>query len=383
MGCKVCRGSTKIGDSVRKPILYAKPSITELEQQYVCDAIKNGWGEHCYDYIFKFQDAYKKYLDVKYAIATSSCTGALHIALKTLGITANDEVIVPDATWIASVAPITYLCATPVFVDVLEHTWCIDPKKIEEAITPKTKAIIAVHLYGNLCEMDEIMDIATRHNLYVIEDAAEAIGSEYCTKKAGTMGDFGIFSFHGTKTITTGEGGMLVTNSDALYEKASIVHDHGRDPKIAKTFWAEKVGVKYKISNLQAALGCAQMERIDELVIKKIIIFSWYKKYLQKFGYLEMNAEQNYAKNSYWMPTIVLKNKQNMQNDVVIAKLNAKGIGARPFFYPVSSFPEFQDVRSNVVARALSRNGINLPSNFEMCEDDVAFIAKSLEEVLC
>ncbi|RLA80842.1 MAG: glutamine--scyllo-inositol aminotransferase, partial [Epsilonproteobacteria bacterium] len=181
-----------------KNILYAKPSIGKLEEEYVCNAIKNGWGESCYDYIYKFQDSFKKYLYVEYAMATSSCTGAIHIALKTIGIKADDEVIVPDATWIASVAPITYLCAKPVFVDVLGSTWCIDPKKIEEAITPKTKAILVVHLYGNMCEMDEIMAIAKKYNLYVIEDSAEAIGSEYKGKKAGSIGDFGVFSFHGS-----------------------------------------------------------------------------------------------------------------------------------------------------------------------------------------
>jgi len=288
-----------------KNILYAKPSVGDLEKQYVCDAIENGWGENCYDYIYKFQDSYKQYLNVKHAMATSSCTGAIHIALKAIGVEADDEVIVPDATWIASVAPITYLCANPVFVDVMKSTWCIDPKKIEEAITPQTKVIIAVHLYGNMCEMDEIMAIARKYNLYVIEDSAEAIGSEYKGQKAGSIGDFGVFSFHGTKTITTGEGGMLVTNNDALYEKASILHDHGRDPKIKKMFWAEKVGFKYKMSNLQAALGYAQMQRVQELVSKKIEIFNMYKKELSKIDGIQMNDEQEYVKNSYWMPTII------------------------------------------------------------------------------
>jgi len=362
-----------------KTILYAKPSITDLEEKYVCDAIKNGWGESCYDYINKFQDSFKKYLHVEYAMATSSCTGAIHIALKTIGIEANDEVIVPDATWIASVAPITYLCAKPVFVDVLESTWCIDPKKIEEAITPKTKAILVVHLYGNMCEMDEIMAIAKRHNLYVIEDSAEAIGSEYRGGKAGSIGDFGVFSFHGTKTITTGEGGMLVTNSNELFEKASILHDHGRDPKIKKTFWAEKVGFKYKISNLQAALGYAQMQRIGELVDKKIEIFNMYESKLSKVEGITMNFEQEYTKNSYWMPTIILDEKLNISRDDFIDYLNNNGIGARPFFYPVSSFPEFNSKNDNFQSYYLSKHGINLPSNFDMIEKDIDFIIEHLK----
>jgi perosamine synthetase len=359
-----------------KPILYSKPSIGPLEKEFVYDAIENGWGTHCYDYIFKFQDSFKNYLNVKYAIATSSCTGALHIALKSIGVKAGNEIIVPDATWIASVAPVTYLGATPVFVDVLETTWCIDPQKIEAAITTKTKAIIAVHLYGSLCEMDEIMAIARKHNLYVIEDSAEAIGSEYKGKKAGSIGDFGVFSFHGTKTITTGEGGMLVTNNDHLYEQASILHDHGRDPKIKKMFWAEQVGFKYKMSNLQAALGYAQMQRVEDLVERKISLFRMYEESLSGINGIRMNFSDTWVKNAYWMPTIILGEELDVDRDELISYLNEHGIGARPFFYPVSGFPEFTPVESNLVSRRLSARGINLPSNFEMTKEQTDFIAE-------
>jgi perosamine synthetase len=382
MEWKICCCRSNIGGYRVKKILYSKPSIGELEKKIVCDAIENGWGQSCYDYIYKFQDSYKEYLHVKHAIATSSCTGAIHIALKALGIKSEDEVIVPDATWVASVAPIIYLSATPVFVDVLESTWCIDPKEIEKAITPKTKAIIAVHLYGNVCEMDEIMAIAKKNNLYVIEDSAEAIGSEYKGKKTGSMGDFGVFSFHGTKTITTGEGGMLVTNSDELFEKASILHDHGRDPKIKKMFWAEKIGFKYKMSNLQAALGYAQMQRAEELINKKIEIFNMYKNELSKIKGITMNDEQDYVKNSYWMPTIILDEALNINRDEFINYLNSFGIGARPFFYPVSSFPEFDTIKNNQISIRLGKNGINLPSNFEMVQEDVVYVALYLREFI-
>lgn len=365
-----------------KNISYAKPSIGDLEKKYVCDAIENGWGEKCYDYIYKFQDSFKSYLGVKYAVATSSCTGALHIALKAMGIKPGDEVIVPDATWVASVSPITYLCAKPVFVDVMASTWCIDPKQIEKAITPKTKAIIAVHLYGNMCEMDEIMAIAKKYNLFVIEDSAEAIGSEYRGQKAGSIGDCGVFSFHGTKTITTGEGGMLVSNSDDLHEKALILHDHGRDPKIKKIFWAEKIGFKYKMSNLQAALGYAQMQRVEELVNKKIEIFNMYRKELSEQNNLQINTEKSYVKNSYWMPTIILDEKLNINRDEFITYLNQHGVVARPFFYPVSSFPEFDEIKNNITSYSLSKNGINLPSNFDMNEEDVMYVAKSIDGFL-
>lgn len=366
-----------------KKISYAKPSITNLEEKYVCDAIKNGWGSQCYDYIYKFQDSFKKYLEVNHAIATSSCTGALHIALKTLDIQLKDEVIVPDATWVASVAPITYLGATPIFVDILEDTWCINPKKIEEAITPKTKAIIAVHLYGSMCEMDEILAIAKKYNLYVIEDAAEAIGSEYKGKKAGSIGDFGIFSFHGTKTITTGEGGMLVTNNQELFEKASIFHDHGRDPKIQKTFWAEKIGFKYKMSNIQAAIGYAQVQRINELVEKKIEIFNQYRSELSSISGITLNLEYTETKNSYWMPTIILNKNLNIKAKELIEFLNSRNIDARPFFYPVSSFPEFKTNQKNTISQYLNQYGLNLPSNFELDYDDIKLISKHIKEFIC
>ena len=361
-----------------KKILHTKPNIGKLEKEFVYDAIDNGWGDNCYDYIYKFQDSYKSYLNVNYAIATSSCTGAIHIALKALDIKPGDEVIVPDATWIASVAPITYLSAKPIFVDVLDSTWCIDPKKIEKAITPKTKAIVAVHLYGNMCEMDEIMIIAKKNNLYVIEDSAEAIGSEYKGKKAGSMGHFGTFSFHGTKTITSGEGGMLVTNDKKLFEIASILHDHGRDPKVKKDLWVERIGFKYKMSNLQAALGYAQMQRIDELVSKKIEIFNLYKNELSKINGIRLNSEAEYVKNTYWMPTIILDEKLGIDRNKMINYLDLNGTPARPFFYPVSSCPEFEKISNNILSIQLGKNGINLPSYFDMTNEDIKQVSSNI-----
>lgn len=191
------------------------------------------------------------------------------MGLSAIGIKPGDEVILADINWIASAAPIVYLGAKPVFVDILPDSWCIDPEKAEAAITPQTKAIIAVHLYGNLCDMAALLAIGDRHGIPIIEDAAEAIGSVYHGKRAGSMGKFGVFSFHGTKTVTTGEGGMFVTNDESLYQKVQILNGHGRNPKNPKQFWAERIGYKYKISNIQAAIGCGQIERIDELIEKK------------------------------------------------------------------------------------------------------------------
>lgn len=359
-------------------ISITRPSITELEVEYVNDAIKNGWGPKCYEYIHQFEKLFPQYLKSKYGLATSSCTGAIHLALMALGIKAGDEVILPDSTWIASVEPVLYIGAKPIFVDVLQDTWCIDPEAIKNAITEKTKAIIAVHLYGNVCEMDEILDIAKSNNLKVLEDAAEGLGSEYRGQKCGSIGDAGVFSFHGTKTISTGEGGIMVTNDLSTYEKASILNDHGRDPKIGKTFWMEDYGYKYKMSNLQAAMGCAQIERIESLIEKKRLIFDWYKKYLSDVFGITLNPEQEYAKNSYWMPTIVFDNSLSIDRDNLIDYLKQNNIDSRPFFYPLTSLPMFKDKKSNIVSYALGPNGINLPSHDGLTEEDIKIVCEHI-----
>jgi perosamine synthetase len=363
-----------------KKIHYTKPSITDLEVQYATDAAKNGWGEKCYDYIYRFENLFKEHLGVKHAMATSSCTGALHMGLSALGVGYGDEVILADINWIASAAPITYVGAKPVFVDILADTWCIDPFKIEEAITPKTKAIIAVHLYGNLCDMDEITRIAKKHNLYVIEDAAEAIGSIYKGKKAGSIGDFGVFSFHGTKTITTGEGGMFVTNHIELFEKVNILNSHGRNPKNPKQFWAETIGFKYKISNIQAAVGCAQIERIDELIDKKRNIFFEYHKLLSSIDGLTMNPIpiDEKVQYGYWMPTVVFDKNLNFDREKLLKIFKENNIDGRVFFYPLSSLPMFDERKDNQVSYGIFERAINLPSYHEMINKDIKTVCNIL-----
>ena len=213
---------------MKSRILYTKPSITEREVSYATDAAANGWGEHCYDYINRFEDSFREHIGVKYAISTSSCTGALHMGLAGLGVGPGDEVILADTNWVATVAPIVHLGATPVFVDIRPDSWCMDPARVEAAITPRTKAIVAVHIYGNLCDMDALLAMSARHGVPVIEDAAEAIGSAHRGRRAGSMGIFGAFSFHGTKTITSGEGGIFVTDNAGLFERVLTLSNHGR-----------------------------------------------------------------------------------------------------------------------------------------------------------
>jgi perosamine synthetase len=353
-----------------KNIPINKPSITHSEIENVHDAIVNGWGEKCYDYIYKFEKEFANYQKTDFALATSSCTGAIHLALMAMGVTKDDEVIIPEITWIASAEPILYIGAKPIFVDVLEDSWCIDPNKIVQAITKKTKVIIVVHLYGNVANMDEIIKIAKTHNLLVLEDAAEGLGSEFNGRKCGSIGDAGVFSFHGTKTITTGEGGMMVTNNEFIYKKAKILNDHGRNPEDPenKPYWMRDYGYKYKMSNIEAAIGCAQIERIDKLVFKKREIFKWYQLELKDLD-IRMNIEQEGALNSYWLPTVIFNKDFNRNEFFKLSRDN--GIDIRPFFYPLSSLPMFNLKKENLVAYDIYCRGVNLPSFDDITFDEV------------
>lgn len=363
----------------RSRIHYTRPSVTELEVGYATDAARNGWGEHCYDYIHRFEAAFREHLGVRHAIATSSATGALHIGMAAMGIGPGHEVILGDINWIASAAPIVHLGATPVLVDVLTDTWCLDPAAVEAAITPRTRAILAVHLYGNLSDMDALRDIGRRHGIPVIEDAAEAIGSIWHGHRAGSMGAFGAFSFHGTKTLTTGEGGIFVTNDDALYERALTLSNHGRARGETRQFWPETVGFKYKMSNLQAAIGCGQLERIDELIAGKRRVFDYYRDALRGLP-LGMNPEPAGTTNGYWMPTIVVDDDVPFDRAALLDAFNADHIDGRVFFWPLSSLPSFKPHPEHSVSRSLSTRAINLPSYHDMTEDDlerVAFVVRA------
>lgn len=364
---------------MKSRIYYTKPSITELEVAYATDAARNGWGDHCYDYIVRFEEAFKVHLDVKYAIATSSCTGALHMGLAALGIGAGDEVILADTNWIASAAPIIHLGAKPVFVDILPDSWCIDPVLAEAAITPRTKAILAVHLYGNLCDIKGLLAVGARHGIPIIEDAAEAIGSVYHGKRAGSMGKFGGFSFHGTKTLTTGEGGMFVTNDANLYEKVLTLSNHGRARAQTKQFWPDTVGFKYKMSNLQAAIGCGQMERIDELVNRKREIFRFYRQDLESLRAVSLNPEHENTINGAWMPTAVFSRDSEVTREDLQGAFAAENIDARVFFHPLSTLPFFEDQPQNVIARDVARRAINLPSYHEMVPAELARVTHTLK----
>lgn len=363
-------------------IAYTKPSITDLEVAYATDAARNGWGERCYDYIVKFEAAFAAHLGVTHAIATSSCTGALHMGMAALGIGSGDEVILADTNWIASAAPIVHLGAKPVFVDIDPISWCLDPAKVDAAITPRTKAILAVHIYGNLCDMDRLQDIADRHGLALIEDAAEAIGSVWHGRRAGSMGRFGAFSFHGTKTLTTGEGGMFVTSDPALFERVLTLSNHGRARGQTKQFWPDEVGFKYKMSNVQAAIGLAQIERIEDLIARKRAILAAYRARLSRHQGLSLNPEPTGTVNGSWMPTVVFDPALGITREALQAAFKAANIDARVFFHPLSSLPMFDPLPRNATAWDIPMRSINLPSYHDMTDDDINQVANVVKGLI-
>ncbi len=348
-------------------IAYTKPSIGDREIELVDDAIRNGWGPHCYDYLNRFERDFAAYLGVQHAIATSSCTGALHMGLSALGVGPGDEVVLADTNWIATVAPVVHLGATPVFVDILPSTWCLDPGLVREALTPRTRAIIATHLYGNLADMTRLRAISTEFGIPLVEDAAEAIGSTYFGEKAGSMGAFGTFSFHGTKTMTTGEGGMFVTNDDALYERVLTLSNHGRDRSQRMQFWPDVVGFKYKMANVQAAMGCGQLERVKQLVGRKQEILAFYENALSDLD-LVMNHSVVGTESGAWMPNVVFSPRSGVTRELALEEFSRAGIDARVFFYPLSDLPMFQKAVATPIAHDIASRSINLPSFHDISE---------------
>lgn len=363
-------------------IPYTRPSITDLEQRYAADAVANGWGERCYGYIGRFERAFAGHLGVRHAIATSSCTGALHMGLAALGVGPGDEVILADTNWIASAAPIVHLGATPVFVDILPDSWCIDPRAAEDAVTPRTKAILAVHLYGNLCDMDALLDLGRRRGVAVVEDAAEAVGSVHRGRRAGSMGRFGAFSFHGTKTITTGEGGMFVTDDDDLHERVLTLSNHGRARGQVRQFWPDLVGFKYKMSNVQAAIGCAQVERVGELVARKRSILAGYRERLADLPAIAMNPEPAGTVNGAWMPTAVFDAAAGVTREELQRAFAEENVDARVFFHPLSGLPMFTPCRENRNAWDIPGRAINLPTYHDMTEAELDRVSGVLRSVL-
>ena len=365
-------------------IPIAGPSISQREIDYATDAATNGWYVNAGEYPRRFEEAFADYLGVKHAVSLPSCTSGLHLALAALGIGPGDEVIVPDLTWIASAAPVQYVGATPVFADVDEQTWCLSPDSVLACLTKNTKAILPVDLYGGMPDYSALRGIADKHGLKIIEDAAEAIGSEFGGSKAGTLGDVAVFSFHGSKTFTTGEGGMIVTDDDDLNARVLHLCDHGREPGDVY-FRNTEVAFKYKMPPVAAAIGLGQVERAEELVARKREIFEWYREGLAGMKGLTLNYEPADTKNTYWMVTAVLDPMCDMPKEELMAELDQEGIDGRPMFYPLSSLPAYEGqseavlaAQRNKVSYRLSPWGINLPSALCLERAQVERVVKTL-----
>ncbi len=360
-------------------IPISQPSITQKEIDYVTDAVKSGWVSSLGKYIDMFEEKFALYCGTKYAVATSSGTTALHLALVTLGVMADDEVIIPDLTFVATGSAVKYIGAKIITVDIDENTLCISPDAIKKAITSKTKAIIAVHLYGHPANMEEINKIAKEHSLFVIEDAAEAHGAKVNGKKVGGLSNAGVFSFYGNKLITSGEGGMITTDDEELYKKMRYLRDHAMSKE--KRYWHTEVGFNYRMTNLQAALGVAQFERIDELLAKKKEIFEWYQDGLKDIKGIKLNYQTSWAKNVYWMVCLELNGYTESQRDEFIQKLKNQNIDSRPYFYPVSDMPMYDNADTPITHKAYQR-GLNLPSYFDITKEQVKYVCKEIKGIL-
>lgn len=366
-----------------KKIALAGPSITKLEEEYVVDAVRNGWYATYDMHIRKLEKSFAEYVGVKYAIATYCGTHALHLATLALELKPGDEVICTDQSYIATAMAISYVGATPVFVDIKDDTLCIDPSKIEAAITSKTKAIMLVHFAGFAAEMDEIMSIANRYNLKVIEDACQAVGVKYKDKYCGTIGDIGTFSFQGAKICVGGEGGMLVTNDDVLYEKAHHFGTFCRNDNI-DYLWSDNLGYNYRISNITAALILAQVERIPELVSIKKQIFEWYEKYLKEVPYVTMLSpkDQKSVESNYAYVVGYLSEDCPIARDEIIKKMiNDNNIYMRPG-YPSMSLQLGYERKADVHnSDRYHKRGLVFPTAMNIVEDDVRRVCDVLSNL--
>lgn len=372
--------------SERIPV--ASPWITDHEVRRVAEAAKNGWQDRSYHYQAAFERAFAEYCGRRHALALPSCTAGLHLALAGLGIGPGDEVVVPDITWIATSAPISYVGATPVFADIDADHWCLNPETVEAALTPRTRAVIVVDLYGDLPEWDALSSLARSRGIALIEDAAEAIGARYVGRPAGSFGNASAFSFHGSKTLTSGEGGIVLCDDDNLLDRWRRLRDHGRAPGEIM-FRNEEVGFKYRMSAMQAALGHAQLERVEELVERKRAIFSWYREALAGIEGLTLNRTVNEVKNGYWMVTVLLDPALGWTKEDLIPALRAQGVDCRPFFYPLSQLSAYRNYDSarvagkrNKVAYRLSPYGVNLPSGPALEKSSVLRVADVLRQLL-
>ena len=364
-------------------ISMAGPWITDFEKTTILEMMDSGWDN--YRYVEKFEAEFAKWHNRNFCLMTPNCTQAIHLILLALGIADGEEVIVPDCTWTGTSAPITYANAIPVFADISRENWCLDPISVINRITSRTRAILAVDLYGNMADWDSLQSIGETFGIPIIEDAAEALGSTLHGIRAGKFGVAGVHSFHRTKTMTTGEGGALLIDDPDLYERAKFLRDHGRSSSIP--YYTLEATPKYMPSNLQAALAWAQFQRIDELIDRKREIFHRYKHNLRNIDGLQFNNESDKVYNGVWATTVVFDKKYRVSKLDAIERLSNLGVPARPFFYPLSSLPAYVkyntgDISRNPVAYDISSRGITLACDYRLSDRQIDFICDGIRKIL-
>ena len=382
-------------ESLTRQISVGAPCFNGNEKKYLMECIDSTRVSATGRFIDEFEEQFGRFCGAKHALTCSNGTAALHLALMALGLQPGDEVIVPSLTYIATANAVTYCGAKPVFIDSEKDTWNMDPALIERAITPRTRGIIPVHLYGHPCDMDPIMDIAQKHNLFVVEDAAEAVGATYKGRRVGSMGDAAIFSFYGNKTITSGEGGAVLTNNDVIADQVKLLKSQGMDPH--RRYWFSVVGYNYRMSNLQAAVALAQLEQIEWHQEQRRRVAALYDKYLADLSVeLMTQAEKPWVTHAYWMYSVLLRKGNGEKRDRLMQSLASSGIETRPVFYPLHAVPLYEALHKETVsannglasdmhlpfASFIAARGINLPTHATLNEPDIEYIAMRLKEHL-
>ena len=358
-----------------------QPDLSGDELRYVTDCLESTWISSLGKYIDRFEQSFASYCGTDFGVSCANGTVALHLILAAYGIGPGDEVIIPTLTFVATANAVRYTGATPVFVDADAITWNMDPALIEERVSPRTKAIIAVHLYGHPADMDPIMDLAEKHHLIVIEDAAEAHGAEYKGRRVGDLGHAAAFSFYGNKVITTGEGGMVVTSDGDLAERARFLKDHGMSKE--KRYWHPEVGFNYRMTNIQAAIGLAQLKRIDQIIERKRQIAAWYNEMLADCPGVVLPPEAPWARSVYWLYSVLISDEAKIDRDQLMVVLREMGIDSRPFFYPMHQLPPYRTSQFFPVADKLSASGMNLPSYPTLSLGQVERICQIIRKNLC
>lgn len=367
-------------EMIRLPLM--EPSLGGNELKYVSDCISTGWISSQGEYVRRFEKQFSGFLeDSSHCLAVSSGTAALHLALKAIDVGPGDEVIVPDLTFAATANVVLHCGAKVICVDVDPITWTLDPTKVANLVTPNTKAIIPVHLYGHPCDMDPILELADKHNIYVIEDCAEAQGATYKGRQVGTLGDFGCFSFFSNKVITTGEGGMVSTANKDLAEKVKVLRDHGMKP--GKRYWHDVAGFNFRMTNLQAAVGVAQMERVDKFLARRKEIGQRYISKLSQVNGLTVPANVGWAETVYWIFSLLVdETVAGIQRDELSKKLSDLGIENRPFFYPMHVQPPYEQDGDFQVSKRMSTQGISLPSGNEISDKEIDRVCHAIQLII-